>query len=316
MKRVISLLFIVIALNSCDDGNLTQENISFENIEATQSCTNGIIYKLKDKEALLLDIPASTFTNETATVTLDINTTNRVIYRFYNGTVTSSTICETIPPASPIVTDQWTATAGQIVISTVPIKETNSTTNGTKITGYSHNIVFKNITFAKSNGNQVYETFPFGTFKTTAATLPFLFDQTVDKCSTSNQVYNFTSSEALQLNIDPALIANQVTPLNTPRTGLITSTTNSLSYRLFTGGVLTNNYFCNTVTPTTPTISQEWNAVAGVSGATGIIEVTTTTSGPTTFKHTIVLKKVTFKRGNNDFLLGDNYIFGDLLTTN
>lgn len=316
MKRVIGLLFIAFAINGCDDGNLIQENISFEDIEATESCTNGIIYKLKDQEALLLDIPATTFTNETSTTTLEISATNRVIYRFYNGAVTSSTICETIPPATPVVTDQWTATDGQIVITTIPKVETNATTNGTKITGYNHNIVFKNITFAKSNGNQVYDIFPFGTYTTTTTPLPFLFDQTVEKCSSSNQIYNFTSSEALQLNIDPSLIANAVTPLNTPRTGLITSTTNSLTYRLFSGGVLTNSYFCNTVTPTTPTVNQEWNAVAGITGASGVIEVTTTTSGPNTFRHTIVLKKVTFKKGNDSFLLADSYIFGDLLTTN
>jgi hypothetical protein len=320
MKRVISLLCIAFALNSCDDGNLIQEDISFESVTTTQSCTNGIIYKLKDKEALLLEIPSTSFANETSVAgnptVIDINTTNRVVYRFYNGAVTSSTICETIPPASPIVTNQWTASKGQIAITTSPIKSTNTTANSTRITGYNHNIVFKNITFEKSNGNQVYETFPFGDYQTTATTLPFLFDQTLDKCSTSNQVYNFTSSEAMQLNIDPSLIANAVTPLNTPRTGLISTTTNSLTYRLFTGGVLTNNYFCNSVTPTSPTVNQEWNAVAGVSGVSGIIEVTTTTSGPTTFKHTIVLKKVTLKKGNNDFLLGDNYIFGDLLTTN
>jgi hypothetical protein len=47
----------------------------------------------------------------------------------------------------------------------------------------------------------------------------------------------------MQLNIDPTLIANEVTPLNTPRIGLISSTTNSLTYRLFMGGVLTNSYF-------------------------------------------------------------------------
>jgi hypothetical protein len=43
---------------------------------------------LKTKK-LFLDIPATTFTNETATTTLEISTTNRVVYRFYNGTVTS-----------------------------------------------------------------------------------------------------------------------------------------------------------------------------------------------------------------------------------
>ncbi len=315
MKKVISLLLIAFAINSCDDGNLIQENISFEDVEAVESCTNGIIYKLKDQESLLLDVPEETFVNETSTTTLDIST-NRVVYRFYNGTVSTDNICATIPPATPIVTDQRTATKGQIVITTTAKKESNTTANSTKITGYNHNIVLKNVTFEKSNGNQVYETFVFGDYITTATNLPFLFDQSLDKCSSSNQVYNFTSSEAMQLNIDPSLIVNQVTPLNTPRIGLISTTTNSLTYRLFSGGVLTNSYFCNAVTPTTPSINQEWNAVAGVSNTSGIIEVTTTTSGPNTFKHTIVLKKVTFKRGNDDFLLGDNYTFGDLLTTN
>ena len=320
MKRVIGLLSIAFVIYSCDDGNLIQEDISFESVTATQSCSNGIIYKLKDKEALLLEVPASTFVNETSAAgsptVIEIGSSNRVVYRFYNGAVTSSTICETIPPATPVVTDQWTATKGQIVVTTSAIKVANTTANSTKITGFKHNIVLKNVTFAKSNGNQVYETFPFGDFETAATTLPFLFDQTLDKCTSSNQVYNFTSSEAMQLNIDPSLIVNQVTALNTPRTGLLSNTTNSLTYRLFTGGVLTNSYFCNTVTPTSPTVSQEWNAVAGVSGQSGIIEVTTTTSGPNTFKHTIVLKKVTFKKGNNDFLLGDNYLLGDLFTTN
>jgi hypothetical protein len=68
-----------LVIHSCDDGNLIQEDISFESVTTTQSCTNGIIYKLKDQEALLPDIPATTFTNETATTTLEISTTNRSI---------------------------------------------------------------------------------------------------------------------------------------------------------------------------------------------------------------------------------------------
>jgi hypothetical protein len=50
---------------------------------------------------------------------------------------------ETIAPATPVVTEQWTATKGQIVITTTPIKVANTTPNSTKITGYNHNIVFK-----------------------------------------------------------------------------------------------------------------------------------------------------------------------------
>ena len=319
MKRVLGLLVFAVLLQGCDDGNLTQEEINFETATMQSCSTNNIIYKLKEKEALLVEIPETSFTAEpslanTPTI-LDIDSNNRVVYRFYDGKIASDNICETIPPATPRVTDQWNATNGKIQIFTTAVKTTNTSTNSTRITGYNHNIVFKNITFAKSSGTQVYETFPFGDYVTTATPLPFLFDETVEKCSNSNQIYNYTSSEALLLTIDPTLIKNEVTPLNSPRVGIIGTTSNILTYRLFSG-LLTPSYFCNTTTPSTPTLSQEWNAVSGVTGTSGIIEVTTTTNGPGSFKHTIVLKKVTLKKGNNDFLLGDNFIYGDLLTTN
>jgi hypothetical protein len=319
MERFLSLLIFVLVLTGCDDGNLIQEDINFEDIATTSCTTNNIIFKLKEKEALLLEIPGSSFVNEAssadAPTTIDINSNNRVVYRFYDGVVATNNICETIAPATPIVTDQWNAAAGKIQILTTAVKTLNEAENSTRITGYNHNIVFKNVTFAKSNGTQVYETFPFGDYVTSTTPLPFLFDKTVEKCSNANLVYNYTSSEALTLDIDPSLIVNTVTAINSPRTGVIGTTSNKLSYRLFTG-LLTGDYFCGATTPATPTINQQWNGLSGVTGVSGIIEVTTTTNGPTAFKHTIVLKKVTLKKGNSSFLLGDNYVYGDLLTTN
>ncbi|RDI52489.1 hypothetical protein [Flavobacterium glaciei] len=314
MKRVVSLLVFALLLNGCDDGDLIQEDISFEDV-TTQNCTkNDIIYKLKDNEALILEVVGFTFPTETKSQELDISTSNRVLYRFYNGAVNSSTICETIPPASPIVVDQWTTSGGKIVINTTAIKTTNTTDNSTKITGYNHNITFKNITFVKSDGTQVYETFPFGDYVISATPLPFAFNKTLEQCNSTKQLYDYNSNEALILDIDPTLIVNEVTPLNTPRTGLISNTKNKLTYRLFSG-LLTGAYFCNSTFPTTPAVSEEWIAVAGVANESGIVEVTTTTLG-TGFKHTVVLKKAKMKKGSSDFILGDNYIYGELLTTN
>ncbi|MES2852012.1 hypothetical protein [Flavobacterium sp. 120] len=314
MKRVVSLLVFALLLNGCDDGDLIQEDISFEDVAAQNCTTNDIIYKLKDSEALILEVLGFTFPTETISQELDINTSNRVLYRFYNGAVTSSTICETIPPATPIVMDQWTTSGGKIVINTTAIKTTNTTDNSTKITGYNHNITFKNITFVKSNGTQVYETFPFGDYIISATPLPFAFNKTLEQCSSSKQLYDYNSSEALILDIDPALIVNEATPLNAPRTGLISDTKNKLTYRLFSG-LLTGAYFCNTTFPATPAVSEEWIAVAGVANESGIVEVTTATLGAG-FKHTVVLKKAKMKKGSSDFILGDNYIYGELLTTN
>ena len=320
MKKALYVLITALLFNSCDDGNLTQEVISFDTV-TTQSCsTNNIIYKIKGQEALLIQIPSSSFTNEPTSVgsqtVIDINSTNRVVYRFYNGTISSSMFCETIPPSSPTVTDEWIATAGKIQITTTAIKTTNATTGKTTIIGYNHNIVFKNITFAKQNGTQIYETFAFGDYTRTITPLVFGFDETLEQCPTSKQIYNYNSSEALTLdNIDTNLIQNQITPLNTPRTALIGTTANKLVYRLFTNGIVTPSYFCNTTIPTTPAISQEWIAEAGVANIKGTIEVTTT-NVLNTYTHHIVLKKVTFVKGNNNFTLGDSYVLGDLTTTN
>ena len=171
------------------------------------------------------------------------------------------------------------------------------------------------MTFAINNGEQVFRTLPFGDYKTTATTLPFNFEKILTKCSSSNVLYDYKSTEAILFEIDPSLIVNEVTPSRTPRTGLINATTNKLTYRLFSG-LLSSAYFCNAITPTTPTLSQEWNAVAGIAGTNGIVEVTTTTNGPNAYLHTITLKKVTLKRRNSSFILGDSYILGELTTTN
>ena len=320
MKRVFSLLVLVLLLNGCDDGNLTLETIDFEDAK-TQNCTdNDIIYKLKETEALLLEIPKTSFVNNptvpgTPTVINIDNTTNRVVYRFYNGTVTTDNICNTIPPPTPYVNDQWEAISGKIEITTTTITQAGSIAGSTEITGYNHHIVFKNITFDKGDGTQVYETFVFGDYTTTATPLPFDFDQNVDQCLLSKDVYNYTGSEALTLEkLDPDLIVNVETPVNTPRTALIGAVKNKLTYRLH-NGLLTPGYFCNLIPPAIPTINQEWIGQNGVANVSGIIEVTTIKSGTTAFKHTIIIKNATLKYKNSTFKLGDVYIYGELITS-
>jgi PBP1b-binding outer membrane lipoprotein LpoB len=322
MKRVISLLVLALFLNSCDDGNLTLENIDFDDV-STQSCTtNDIIYKLKDQEALLLEIPETAFVNEPTVegkptlINID-NATYRVVYRFYNGTIATNNICNTIPPATPIVTDQWTVTSGTIQIITTAVKAIDATTNSSRITGYNHNINFSNITFERAGGDQKYATFPFGDYVTKPINdLPLAFDKQVELCTTSpRQLYNYVNGESLTIdNIDATLIQNVETPLNTPRTAIIGTTNNMLIYRLYSG-VLDANDFC-TSNPTLPAVKEQWNGVAGISGVSGIIEVTTIKNGTSAYKHTIVIRKGILKKGNSDFSLGDSYVYGEVTTTN
>ncbi|PWA08684.1 hypothetical protein [Flavobacterium laiguense] len=313
MKRFLGILICTIALHSCDDGDLVVDKIDFSAVQ-TQSCaTNNLLYKLNENESLILKVPAATFVNNptdpNAPIILDVNGTNQVVYSFYNGKVVSGNICDVIPPATPNVNSQWKASSGKIEIVTTDIKKLDETNNSTRITGYNNNIVFKNITFDKGDGtSQFYETFAFGDYTKPADPLPFAFSGLLNICS-NGQVYGFSASESFTLNIDSALIANEVTAPNAPRTGVIGATVNKLVYSLFTNGVVSPDYFCQATVPLLPTVSQEWLGKVG-----GIIEVTTSTNGPNVFKHVIILKNVTLVKGNSNFQLGTSYKYGELQT--
>jgi hypothetical protein len=318
MKRILSVLTLLLFITACDDGDLTVDVIDFSEAPAQKCPVKDVIYKVKDSEMLFIEIPSSYFTeNETlpdAPIEVALSSTVKVTYRKYDDTVTSLNICPTVPDGTPNVVEQWDATSGIIQIKATSIKTTNTTTGATKITGYIYNITFKNITFEKPSGPQVYETFAFGNYTTTISALAFGFDDQAEKstCSSDNRIFNFAGSEVLILDVGanyPALFASAVT--STPRTALI-NPTNKLTYKLFTNTV-DNAYFCATTPPATPTLAQEWNAVDGVEAVSGIIEVSTTTFG-SDFQHTVHLKNVVLKKGNSTFTLGNDYIYGSFVT--
>ena len=319
MKRILCLLALLLFITACDDGNLTVDVIDFSEVPAQKCSAKDVIYKVKDAEMLFIEIPATTFTNDQTPdgepIEVAINSTNKVTYRKYDGPVTSFNICPTVPDATPNLKEEWYATAGTIQITSTAIKSTNTTENSTRITGYTYNIIFKNITFQKPTGPQVYETFVFGNYATTVSPLAFGFNQLVDKstCTGDNRIFDFSGSEVFTLDVADynTLFESTVTPTGTPRTALI-SATNKLSYRLYSNAI-TNTYFCAATIPATPTLTQQWDAVDGIEATSGIIEVTTTAL-LTGFQHTIRLKKVTLKKENSEFSLGDDYLFGTLIT--
>jgi hypothetical protein len=317
MKRIFSLLVLVFLLNGCDDGNLTIQTIDFEDAKPQSCKTNSVIYNLKENEALLLQIPDTSFVNEPTAEgkpkVIDIDDkTYRVVYRFYDGKVTTDNICNTIPPIKPVPTDQKTASSGKIDITTTTITKAGTIPGSTVITGYNHHIVFKNIVF----DTQKEETMVFGDYVIDQKPLPFGFDKLLEQCPNSKQIYNFTTSgEAFTLDdLESTLIVNEETPIDKPRTAIIGTSKNKLTYRLFSTPTLTQSNFCGTTVPTLPVISEEWNGVNGVANVSGIIEVTTIKSGTTAYKHTIILKKATLKNGNKSFKLGDSYVYGELTT--
>ncbi|WP_320814102.1 hypothetical protein [Flavobacterium sp.] len=165
MKKAFALLLTVFMF-SCDDGDVTLQSFAFES-QSIQKCSdNNLIFKIKNDELLLVDIPESNFTN---TVTPDgtprevlINSTNRIIYRKYSGNLSSTTICSILPPASPVVNKEWNATGGKILIETDEVFDTD----GITIIGYTHNITFENVSFSGPDNTFSFTTYIFGDYET------------------------------------------------------------------------------------------------------------------------------------------------------
>lgn len=318
MKRILSIFLLLLLITACDDGDITVDVIDFSEATAQKCSDKDVIYKVKDSEMLLIEIPVEATLTEDETpadapIQLQINATNKVTYRKYNGTVSANNICPTIPDGTPNVIEQWTAIDGIIEIKATAIKTTNTTTGFVSISGYRYDIAFKNITFQKPNGTQRYDDFPFGNYNTTSSSLAFGFDTIANKStcsSTDNRIFNFSGSEALIFDTaNYSTLFPDAETAGTPRTALISSE-NKLTYRLF-DGTINNAYFCAATVPAIPDPKQEWNALDGVDTVSGMIEVTTVASGTGTgFSHTIHLKNVILKKGNTTFSLGNDYTFG------
>ena len=325
MKKILGLFVFLLLLNGCDDGNVKIQNITFQEVQAN-SC-GETIYKLTSNEAMFIKIPASlnAFNNEvtaenTPTV-IPIGGSVSVTYRAYTGKPSGANICNSPGPISPAATEEWIATSGTIQIITIALYDSpNTTTGATKITKYVHRIVFKNLVFSKPSGEQIYESFNFGDYETVPTSLPLSFEPAdIHLCSGTNLLYNARNNgiEALFIqNFDTTLL--DITNLGIPKTGLISNTTNKLTYRLFKTALIdiTNDaYFCGAILPSSPEVNEEWIANDGVQNVSGTIEVTTTTNG-NGFLHSIRLKGVTFKKGNSTFYYGNTILLGELITAN
>lgn len=315
MKRILAILSVLLFITSCDDGNLTVDVIDFSEGPIQKCQAKDVLYKVKGSEMIFIEIPSTYLINDQTAVgiptQIPLSSTIKVTYRRYASETSSLNICPTAPDATPNLVEQWQATEGTIELTSTAVKTTNTTTGFTKITGFVYNINLKNIVFIKPDGEQI-QSLQFGNYATTITPLAFGFDADADKSTCDNKILNFNGSEAIVFDTTNFSTLFENTPTTTPRTALISSA-NKLTYKLFNNTV-NNAYFCASPTPVTPQLTQEWNAVNGVEATSGIIEVTTTTLG-TSFLHTIHLKRVTLKKGNSDFSLGDDYIFGSFVTT-
>jgi hypothetical protein len=323
MKKIFGLLIVSLLFVGCDDGDLVVESISLDGIVPVKCTINNILYKIKDNQSLALEIAdiATAFKNKKETkaiITID-NSTNKLIFRTYNGEVKASNICATTFDAFPSVAEEWIAQYGTIEINTTVVNTAPATsTNATRISKYNHSIILKNVGWLKPDGSIQLETIdrPFGVYQTDPSLLPFGFaaDAPVLKstCLNDNTIVALSGSEAMRLKLDPTaytLLFTTVSTLpNAPKTQVVNAT-NKLTYNFFESAIALAD-FC-ALFPATPASSEEeWTAKASTSATNGIIEVETTSETSASVRHTIYVRGITFDNGNVTFYYGDRILFG------
>ncbi len=172
MKKLFGLLVCALLISSCDDGDIVLQSFNFNNV-AIQKCSDKeVLFKINKDELLLLDIPSTYFPNE---ITPDgepriatVSSTNRILYRKYNGNASNNVICADVPPASPTVLNEWgAANGGTIEIITTARTVTDEITGEVTITGYNHQIKFINIQFVGAQDSFVFDEYLYGTYTTT-----------------------------------------------------------------------------------------------------------------------------------------------------
>lgn len=167
MKKIFVLLSLAFIFNSCDDGDIKLESFNFTNQQIQKCADKNFLYKINNDELLLFDIPAELYTynvNQTEfpyTLPYPITGTTKVIYRLYNDKASNQTICNTIAPATPVVTNEWIATGGTIEVTTTQRFEAD----GITLAGYTHSFTLKNVNFASTNNSFSFVEYFFGNYQ-------------------------------------------------------------------------------------------------------------------------------------------------------
>ncbi len=322
MKKVLFVLLLAASFLGCDDGNVSVEAFDFETA-TTRECGEGtddfFIYKINGREVLIIELNETIFPNRITTsdnpIVLQIPTAAQVTYRLYDGEVTESTLCSVVPPAQPQVLEEWTATGGTLEITTGVVNPT-TTTGSTIITGFSHNLIFRDIVFDRGNGiTQRNETILFGSYVRSNIYRPTTFENIdIQSCTANNLLFKSSGLQLLALNLSQetynSLIVNQATTTGNPRTALLDD-----NDQVFFNVHRTNlnaDLICNN---NLPTIEKSYISESGIANQSGIITVETTeTAG--IFTHTIRFRRVILKDTEQalNFTFGDNYLFGELQT--
>lgn len=158
------------------------------------------------------------------------------------------------------------------------------------------------------DGNLTVDTIDFSDSKITSQSCNLL---------TNSLIYRLKTQESLLIQMPDNTLLNDATLPGAPLTYDINNTTLRVVYRAYDGAVATPN-ICGTIPPTTPNVTEEWQATAGKMVVnTAQIEITDETTGSskiTGYNHNIVFNNITFSKPAGPQVQAE-FDFGNYLTT-
>lgn len=165
MKKYL-LFALVLALFSCDDGDLQIETVDFDSIETVQSCETvvvnavNVLFKINGDEALILELPSNLLKNEITTTDIvsDVPSAAKITYRIFSDNVSDDYFCNAVPVLTPTVIEDIPAQNGQVFITTTAGEENT----------FIHSIRLGTTSFVLENGSRItnLEINEFGTVTT------------------------------------------------------------------------------------------------------------------------------------------------------
>ena len=138
---------------ACSDGELQIENIDFDDVAlkvcGTPTTDTQLLFKLKESEALILDLQSGLLRNEVTGDTLEspIPSQSELIYRIFTEDVKDSYFCDAVPPVVPKVVEEIPSEAGTVLIYT--------SQNPSDTTKFEHQIWFENVSFVNAAGERL-----------------------------------------------------------------------------------------------------------------------------------------------------------------
>lgn len=118
MRKLYAFIILTVLLVSCDDGDVIVTSFNFEDatLQVCEGATSLVFFKINEDSneslSLQLAIEEGDF-QRTATLQFQLNeTTNFINYRTFDNPPTANYFCNSIPPTSPIVSQDYIGTDG------------------------------------------------------------------------------------------------------------------------------------------------------------------------------------------------------------